>query len=546
MFLVGSSKKGGEMRLREVLDLPNLRLALLCGTDEDLDRPVQRVYTTDLLDPTRYLSGDELVLTGLMWRHDPTDSEAFAANLANLGVAAICAGEAALGGVPPDLVDACRRHGLVLFRVPVDVSFRSITEEVSQSIMAQRASGLATLLDRQRGLVSAMARGARLADMLPSVAGELAVSCWVCSTTGRIIGGTGPLPATVTQRLVRSFLLADRLPRAAEVDGREFLLLPVAGRPEHRLAAWCLVCEAPDTAPPGGASLTDVADELQSLVTLERAQLDQERRVERRLAAGLLRLLTDPGDPSDLRAALRACRLSPDATYLVASASVIDRTIGAAPGTRASAGTGPAPAKLATYLLDELVRPLSAHAAVGRSPQTAMAVLAAKPDQAGATIDALRSAARSLAPGLRGQRLAIGISSIANGAAALPGASEQARHTHEAATKLADATTVVSSADLASHVLLLASVGTDARRSFRGLLLDPLIEYDRARGADLVSTLDTFLRCDGSWQRCADEMHVHVNTLRYRLQRVEQLSGRDLSHFEDRVDFFLALRLPPS
>ena len=163
------------MRLREVLDLPNLRLALLCGTDEDLDRPVQRVYTTDLLDPTRYLSGDELVLTGLMWRHDPTDSEAFAANLANLGVAAICAGEAALGGVPPDLVDACRRHGLVLFRVPVDVSFRSITEEVSQSIMAQRASGLATLLDRQRGLVSAMARGARLADMLPSVAGELAV-----------------------------------------------------------------------------------------------------------------------------------------------------------------------------------------------------------------------------------------------------------------------------------------------------------------------------------------------------------------------------------
>jgi DNA-binding PucR family transcriptional regulator len=39
---------------------------------------------------------------------------------------------------------------------------------------------------------------------------------------------------------------------------------------------------------------------------------------------------------------------------------------------------------------------------------------------------------------------------------------------------------------------------------------------------------------------------VHVNTLRYRLRRVEQLTGRDLSHFEDRVDFFLALRLPPA
>ncbi len=536
------------MRLREVLDLPNLRLALLSGTDEDLDRPVQRVYTTDLLDPTRYLSGDELVLTGLMWWQDSTDSESFAANLANVGVAAIGAGEAALGLVPPDLIDACRRHGLVLFRVPVDVSFRSITEEVSQSILSQRASGLATLLGRQRGLVSAMARGARLADLLPSVAGELAVSCWVCSTTGRIIAGTGPLPATVPERLAQTFLLADRLPCTTEIDGRDFLLLPVAGRPDHRLAAWCLVCaptrsgsrEAPTNLPMRSGTqlpaLSEVTDELLSLVTLERAQLDQGRRAERRLAAQLMHALLSPGEPSDLRAALRACRLSPDATYLVATASVIDRAV----------GTAPAPAKLATYLLDELVRPLSAHAVVGRIPGAAMAVLAVKPDQVRDTIDALRTAAQSLAPGLRGERLAIGVSGAADGAAALPGAAIQARHTHQAASALTEPTAVVSSADLASHILLLASVGADARQSFRSRLLGPLIEYDRGHNADLVATLDTFLRCSGSWHRCAEEMHVHVNTLRYRLQRVEQLTGRDLSRFEDRVDFFLALRLLPS
>jgi DNA-binding PucR family transcriptional regulator len=418
--------------------------------------------------------------------------------------------------------------------VPVDVSFRSITEEISQSIMSQRASGLATLLGRQRGLVSAMARGARLADLLPSVAGELAVSCWVCSTTGRIIAGTGPLPATVAERLARTFLLADRLPYTTEIDGRDFILLPVAGRPDHRLAAWCLVC-APTRSGTQLPALSEVTDELLSLVTLERAQLDQGRRAERRLAAQLMRALLSPGEPSDLRAALRACRLSPDATYLVATASVIDRAV----------GTAPAPAKLATYLLDELVRPLSAHAVVGRIPGAAMAVLAVKPDQVRDTIDALRTAAQSLAPGLRGERLAIGASGAADGAAALPGAPIQARHTHQAASALTEPTAVVSSADLASHVLLLASVGADARQSFRTRLLGPLIEYDRGHNADLVATLDTFLRCSGSWHLCAEEMHVHVNTLRYRLQRVEQLTGRDLSRFEDRVDFFLALRLLP-
>jgi DNA-binding PucR family transcriptional regulator len=43
-------------------------------------------------------------------------------------------------------------------------------------------------------------------------------------------------------------------------------------------------------------------------------------------------------------------------------------------------------------------------------------------------------------------------------------------------------------------------------------------------------------------EQCAAELHVHVNTLRYRIRRIEELTGRDLGSLEDRVDFFLALR----
>jgi len=98
--------------------------------EDALDRPVAGVYTTDLLDPRRYLSGGEIVLTGLMWRRTPADSEAFVATLEACGAVALAAGDAALGSVPDDLVDACRRHKLPLFGVPVDVSFASITEHV--------------------------------------------------------------------------------------------------------------------------------------------------------------------------------------------------------------------------------------------------------------------------------------------------------------------------------------------------------------------------------------------------------------------------------
>jgi hypothetical protein len=92
------------------------------------------------------------------------------------------------------------------------------------------------------------------------------------------------------------------------------------------------------------------------------------------------------------------------------------------------------------------------------------------------------------------------------------------------------------------HEALLASVPAAVRRSLRDRLLGPLREYDDRHGAELLGTLRSFLDCDGSWSACASLMYVHVNTVRYRVSRIEALTGRDLSALADRVDFFLALR----
>jgi DNA-binding PucR family transcriptional regulator len=93
-----------------------------------------------------------------------------------------------------------------------------------------------------------------------------------------------------------------------------------------------------------------------------------------------------------------------------------------------------------------------------------------------------------------------------------------------------------------SHERLLASVPTPVLRSFTERLLGPLAEYDAHHNAELLPTLRSFLACDGSWSACASRMYVHVNTVRYRIGRIETLTGRDLSALADRVDFFLALR----
>ena len=94
----------------------------------------------------------------------------------------------------------------------------------------------------------------------------------------------------------------------------------------------------------------------------------------------------------------------------------------------------------------------------------------------------------------------------------------------------------------ASHEQLLASIPGPVLHSFREHLLGPLTAYDARHNAELMPTLTAFLACDGSWSACASRMYVHVNTVRYRISRIEALTGRDLSALADRVDFFLALR----
>ncbi|MYQ94081.1 PucR family transcriptional regulator, partial [Streptomyces sp. SID4946] len=165
--------------------------------------------------------------------------------------------------------------------------------------------------------------------------------------------------------------------------------------------------------------------------------------------------------------------------------------------------------------------------------------------ETGLLADALLQVVREpLSAGLDGDgRLTLGVSAAVHSAEGLRGALEEARHARRVAAARPGRVCAAGHQELASHVLLLPFVPDDVRRAFTARLLDPLTDYDRRHRAELIPTLEAFLDCDGSWTRCATRLHLHVNTLRYRVGRIEQLTGRDLSRLEDKLDFFLALRM---
>ena len=96
------------MRVRDLLDVPGLGLRLLTDV-AGADRVITHVFTTDLPDPSRYLTPGDLVLTGMIWCREPGDADPFVRTLVDAGAWTLGAGEA-LGEVPSELIEACKRH----------------------------------------------------------------------------------------------------------------------------------------------------------------------------------------------------------------------------------------------------------------------------------------------------------------------------------------------------------------------------------------------------------------------------------------------------
>jgi purine catabolism regulator len=96
--------------------------------------------------------------------------------------------------------------------------------------------------------------------------------------------------------------------------------------------------------------------------------------------------------------------------------------------------------------------------------------------------------------------------------------------------------------DLGTYRLLLSMADPDALRAFADAMLAPLDTYDAEHGGELLSSLQAFLQHNARWETAAAQLYVHRHTLRYRMRKVEELTGRDLASSFDRMEFWLALR----
>jgi purine catabolism regulator len=511
------------LTLRALLADPALELRLLVpGPEDALDTEIVWVHNTELGDPSRYVRERELVLTNGLWLDD-AEPAGFVAGARRAGAAGIVFGlRAERTSTPDELVEACRAADLPLLEISVDVPFTAITRAAAASYAAERQEALVGLVRRGNALATAISHGAGASGVLAVLRRDHDLPLAVVDRMGRVLGAAGaqldPEQAGVAARALA------RRPRPLEVDlgslGRA-TIYPVGAVGDVDAALLCLrpVTEL-DRAE------RDALEQAARFLSLEVARQQTVQAIEQRFASELLDMvLSGAHRAAEVPGRLRAFGVDPAAPLAVCAVAF-----------RAGDPTLPGMVEAITDFF--LAESLPALVAGGSQDVVAVLPWRQPPSDLSALASRLVTALSSRFPD---REPVAGIGGTAPDAAELRRPLAQAREAARVLRARGGGPAVTTFDALGGYRLLLGLQEPEQLHRFAETVLGPLREHDRRRGGDLEATLRAFLDHDGHWAATAEALYVHVNTLRNRLARIAELTGRDVSRTADRVDLFLAL-----
>ena len=189
------------------------------------------------------------------------------------------------------------------------------------------------------------------------------------------------------------------------------------------------------------------------------------------------------------------------------------------------------------------VAPAAIAAPIAREGAHGAEILVLVPDpSAEAIVKVATAIGRELDTSLQGFGFAVGRSR----SAANPGDLHRAMNEAVLAANVAEAAGVPERGfeETGAYRLLLSAMieDPDELRRFYTETIEPLVAYDDQYDTELVRTVDTYLDADGNVAGTASRLFTHRHTIRYRLERVRELSGHDVSSSEGREKLSLGLK----
>ncbi|MFG1949178.1 PucR family transcriptional regulator [Nonomuraea sp. NPDC048826] len=468
----------------DLLRLPALQLRLLAGR-AGLGRSVSWAHVSELTDPTPWLLGAEVIMTtGIGVPRSAAGQRAYLERLDDAGVSALAL--SAQLHVPPlhrAFFEVAERRGMPVLEVPLAVPFIAIAQEVAAAVQEDARHRLGAQLQvfgALRWLASEELDPATLFRRLERLSGY---QVFLCTPQGRPLLPGVPVPPSL-----------DVLPSEPEapptIPGGFVLPVPAPGGPAGFLVAF----EREGARPAGLAVVQHIA----TVAALQVAMARNERETLRREGAETLaELLQDVLDPATARRRLARLGLPPDADAVL----VVVR------------GAGD----------DDLRRALADHPHLMLRRGDDLYVLG-PPSLAGPITGppAVRAGMSRPFP---------------------PGASTRVarREAVWAAGRAVESgqPLVVYGKDPTGRWL---PDDSDTLEALVDHVLGAVLAYDAAHDSRLLDTVRAWMEHDRRSEDTAAALHIHPNTLAYRLRRFASLTGRDLTSTAAFAEVWLALQ----
>ncbi|MCW2794325.1 MAG: hypothetical protein JWO76_3423 [Nocardioides sp.] len=505
------------MKLQDLLDHQEFALTVTSGHGDQLQASIGGAHVLEVEEPLRWVPPGWIVLTtGIrLWRR-PAEQRRLIADLASGGVAALGFGVGVVfDDLPAALLDEARKHDFTVFEVPESTTFRDIVRFVDGQLLSQDMNALRRTIAVRDRLVEAVAEPDPEAALVRRLAHVVRAPVSLFDPAGNVISSSSPPDAAEhwrrLQRLApgaeETHLVVDRNLQAARILMDGFPVRWVVVTTNHASLTSTVV----------ERGLRDATALLTALHRIRHHELDALRQGRRELLLAIFQPAADepraPGAepaPAERSLVARGRSLGVDVDdprlRVVVASDFVD-------GALVEEIAGEVEATLARQSVT------SPAAVIGDRLVTIV--------PGGCPLDQLW--------GGRAGQLAVGVGQPTGGVAGLSRSRREAEIACVHARRTGPGTTV-DQASLALVDWMVLQFGIEQLAPRAAQVLEPLSGQQ-----ELLETLGVYLRQNMNASETARHMHLHKNSLGYRLRRIEQELGRDLRDPRDLAEIQVAL-----
>lgn len=488
------------LAVEEVLLQPCLQRAKLLAGGAGVRRNVRVVNIMEVPDIVRWMRGGELLLTtAYPVKDDPASLLRLVTALDERNVAALGVKFGPYLAEPPEgLIELADERSFPLITIPPDVIFNDVLSEVLGTILNRQALELERHVEIHDRLTKVMLAGGSIAELTHTVSQLIELPAAIVDAQGRVVAASRGAPAG-------ELLAEDDHGESDSADSTVWIPIRVGDLPGGNVVVWT------------GHKALDTRElmTIEQTATMAAVAMAQERALLSREQAHRTLFLMEltSGRPMNRADAIRGAAAMGWDLELPRAVVLVDLAVDSGP---VSVAGQPAEERLC-----RAVRAAAGQRSVVWALQSGLAVLAEPTPSLHTTCMSIR---RALAKSFPEMRAMIGAGGVYSDLEGLQRSYNEAVEAVTLGRPLHGDEFIVRHEELGVY-RLLDQVPEAELLKHCDRTLGPLLAYDERYHGDLVHTLDVYLSCRGNRSAAANELCVHYNTLRYRLELVAKLTG---------------------